>query len=187
MRSQSMLALLLVLAGLPGLAAQETTTGSIAGRVVDAQNLASPAPRSRSSRRRAIARSRPIQTGASSRHFSRRGSTRSRSSSLAFARSIAQDIQVRVGQRSISRSPMHGRQRHRDRGGHGDTPVIDSVDDHDRRDARQRAAEPDPDRPPLQRHAVHRAWRQQRRTGRARPTRRLPAAAASRTATSSTA
>ena len=42
MRSQYMLALLLVLGGVPGLAAQETTTGSIGGRVVDAQNLPVP-------------------------------------------------------------------------------------------------------------------------------------------------
>ncbi|HEY7054903.1 MAG TPA: TonB-dependent receptor, partial [Vicinamibacterales bacterium] len=42
MRSQYILALLMVLGAAPMLAAQETTTGSIGGRVVDAQNLAVP-------------------------------------------------------------------------------------------------------------------------------------------------
>ena len=42
MRSHYMLAMLLMLGGASAVAAQETTTGSIAGRVVDAQNLAIP-------------------------------------------------------------------------------------------------------------------------------------------------
>ncbi len=42
MRYQYMLALLLVLLAAPGLAAQQTTTGSISGRVVDSQNLPVP-------------------------------------------------------------------------------------------------------------------------------------------------
>ena len=42
MRSQCLLALLLVVTGAAASAAQETTTGSIAGRVVDAQNLPVP-------------------------------------------------------------------------------------------------------------------------------------------------
>ncbi len=42
MRLQSMLALLLVIGGAAAVAAQETTTGSIAGRIVDAQNLPVP-------------------------------------------------------------------------------------------------------------------------------------------------
>ena len=42
MRSHHMLAMLLMLGGASAVAAQEATTGSIAGRVVDAQNLAIP-------------------------------------------------------------------------------------------------------------------------------------------------
>ena len=188
MHGKSLLTFVCVLLTAALATAQETTTGSIAGRVVDSQGLAVPgatvtviAPQG----------PRTFTTAVDGRFFAPflpPGQYEVKVELQGFRPLDRQNIDVRLGQRVeltfplqlgaltesvdvTSAAPPIDRHSSTTTGA-----VIDS-------DMLERA----PGRPPLQRHALHRARREQRRPGRSKPTRRSPAAAASRTTTSSTA
>ena len=78
---------------------QETTTGSIAGRVVDAQGLAVPGATVTIARRRDRKSSQPIRTGGFFAPFLTPGAYEVKVELRGSVRSIGQNVKVRLGQR----------------------------------------------------------------------------------------
>ena len=157
---------LLVLTTAAAVAAQETTTGSIAGRVADAQGLAVPgaavtivSPQG----------SRTLTTDSDGRFFAPFLTPGDYEVKVDLAGFSSLDRQNIPGARRATRRSHAldaGRQRDRSGGGQGRAARDRHVVHDNRCLARQRAPEQRSGRPPIQRRALPRARRQQRRSGR---------------------
>ena len=165
------------------LARAQETTGTVTGRVTDAQGLAIPGvdrDLDGTARRQVVHErfGRSLQRAAArARHVHRQGGT----ARLQDRRAAERGRPSRTDHRGAARDA--GRRHERD--GRGHRVLADrryEVDDR-RRGARQRDAREHSSGPPLQRHAVRRAGRHQQRQCRQRRTRRWRVAAASTTRT----
>ena len=156
---------LAVLAGVPALA-QETTTGSIQGRVVDTQGL--PVPGATVTITSAQG-TKTFTTDAEGRYFApflTPGVHRVKAELQGFRPIEQQNVNVGLGQRVELNRHHAGGRRDGDGGGVGDGAHHRRDQHHDRREHRHRAAGPGARSAPRQRHALPRARREQQRHGR---------------------